>query len=157
MDRAPLRILIVSPLPPYPTHCGWSTSIYDVLVGLRGLGHEIHLLACFDIADADIESMRAVCSTEYFYRPKPPRWWQVVKNLGRSAVLHPDPQHRSPGRISPALAERPGSVVVSISPPGSRRRGATKTIRRRLRRGRESDDSGGPVLVNQVDRTASTN
>ena len=82
-ERSPLRILTLSPLPPYPTHCGWSTSIYNMLLGLHKLGHEIYLLAKSDDPDHEIEHIRGLCHTEYFHTPRPSRVWQVATNLGR--------------------------------------------------------------------------
>ncbi len=83
MDRPKLKILILSPIAPYPPHDGWAVSIYNVVKGLGELGHEITFLGITDFDEPDLEHMRSIGHTEYFYRQKPPRWWQVVTNLGR--------------------------------------------------------------------------
>lgn len=82
MNARKLRILILTPVPPWPTHDGWTSCFYHVLVTLKDLGHEVHLLATHSDPDPDLATLRAICPTQYFETPKPPRWRQVIANIG---------------------------------------------------------------------------
>jgi len=114
MGRRAFEILILSPTAPYPTHSGWTTSIYNVMRTLCQLGHRIHVLAVVDDPGADIETMRALCPTEFFYRRPPSRWRQVLSNLGDelpfSIRRHFDP--RLLERALALLAEKHFDVVL---------------------------------------------
>ena len=78
-----LRILMLSPCEPCPPHNGWSIVVYYDLLNLCQLGHEVHLLAITYNAHADIKQVRKICPADYFYKPKLPRWLQVIANVGK--------------------------------------------------------------------------
>jgi len=77
-----MRILILSPVEPLPVRGGWQLSIFSVLEQLKNRGHDVFLLACTDVADADLELMRQICPAHYHYKPKPARWRQLLANIG---------------------------------------------------------------------------
>ena len=79
-----LRILVLSPIELYPPNKGWSMVAFNDVVHLKALGHEIYVLAITHNPQADILSMKQICSTEYFYMHKPSRFKQVLCNLGNS-------------------------------------------------------------------------
>lgn len=80
--EGPLRILVLSPIEPYPPNGGWALVVYNDLLNLQNRGHELHLLANTSNATADPGPMERVCHTQYFYKYKPPRWRQVIANAG---------------------------------------------------------------------------
>ncbi|MCK4624952.1 MAG: glycosyltransferase [Phycisphaerae bacterium] len=83
MVEKKLRILVLSPIEPYPPNGGWPLVIYNDLVHLRLLGHQLHLLAIMNDPAARIEPMKKICPSDYFYKHKLPRWWRVVINTGK--------------------------------------------------------------------------
>ena len=78
-----LRILILSPIPPYPPHGGWQTVIYNDAKFLARRGHEIKLLSIAYDPQADSADMADIGEAEYFVIKKRPQWRQVLSNLGR--------------------------------------------------------------------------
>ncbi len=78
-----LRILMLSPCEPCPPCGGWSIVVYNDLLNLCQLGHELHLLAITYDIHADIEQARKICPADYFYKCKLPRWLQVIANTGK--------------------------------------------------------------------------
>ena len=82
-DR-PLRILVLSPCAAYPPSSGWPTVIYNDIRHLAARGHEMHVLALsYDRAES-ASDLADVAQAEYFFIHKPPRWKQVLANLGHT-------------------------------------------------------------------------
>ncbi|MCH7705226.1 MAG: glycosyltransferase, partial [Planctomycetes bacterium] len=77
-----LRILILSPIPPYPPHGGWQTVIYNDAKFLARRGHEIKLLSIAYDPQADSADMADIGEAEYFVIKRRPQWRQVLSNLG---------------------------------------------------------------------------
>ena len=82
MPAKKLKILVLSPIEPYPPNGGWALVVYNDLVNLRDLGHELYLLANTSNPKAQSKDMECICPTRYFYKLKRPRWWQLVNNVG---------------------------------------------------------------------------
>lgn len=80
-----MRILIISPTAPYPPAGGWQVVIYNDARYLAARGHTIHLLALSRDRAKSPRDLADVAHAEYFYSPIPPRWWQVLRNLGHEA------------------------------------------------------------------------
>jgi glycosyltransferase involved in cell wall biosynthesis len=78
----PLRLLILSPIVPYPTHDGWATSIFNVLATLRSNGHDVRLIAVSHSNNAGLAEMQKICPTRAFPHRKHSRAVQVVANFG---------------------------------------------------------------------------
>ena len=79
----PLRVLVLSPVHPFPPTGGWSTVIYNDIKYLAGRGHQVTVLALVSERSADARDMANIAPTEYFFKAKPPQWRQVLGNLGR--------------------------------------------------------------------------
>lgn len=80
---SPLRILMLTPMEPYPP-VGGARSVYHTdLEMLRQLGHQTHVLSLTTDPDADPARLAPLATAEYFYSPKPNRALQVLRNLGR--------------------------------------------------------------------------
>lgn len=82
--NAPLRILVLSPVEPFPPSGGYSTVIYNDVKFLAARGHQLTVLALTQDASADPRDMADIAEVEYYYAAKPSRVRQVVANLGRS-------------------------------------------------------------------------
>ena len=82
-DRA-LRILVLSPIEPFPVIGGWQTVIYNDIKYLSGRGHRMHVLALTYDPSRDPHDLSDVAEAEYFLIHKRPKWLQVAANLGRS-------------------------------------------------------------------------
>lgn len=112
--KRPLRILVLSPTNPYPPHGGWQTVIYNDVKHLTARGHELTLLSLAFDEPTDAGDLASVARVEYFSRAKPPRWRQVISNLGNplpyAIVRHHD--ERLLGRASELV--RSGQIDVVL-------------------------------------------
>jgi polysaccharide biosynthesis protein PslH len=124
-----VRILVLSPIAPWPPNGGWAFVIYHDIVQLHRRGHEVHLLAITEEKPVDALPLREVCrSIGYFYKHKAPRWLQAVGN-----TLDHRPfsitRYEHPGLLTKAqflLRELPFDIVlvqdIAMAPYGSRLR-----------------------------------
>lgn len=79
---SPLRVLVLSPLEPCPTTNGTRTVVYNDAKFLARRGHKITFLAVTYEPDADPTAISEFAQAEYFRTPKPPQWYQVMRNFG---------------------------------------------------------------------------
>lgn len=82
-----LKILVLSPVEPHPPVGGWPNVVYHDILNLLRRGHQVHVLAVSEGAEASAVVMQEHCPTRYFSRPKRPRLRQVVTNLGNRLPL----------------------------------------------------------------------
>lgn len=79
-----LRILMLTPIEPFPPHGGWQTVIYNDAKFLARRGHEIKILSIAYDAQANPSDVADIGEAEYFAIPRRPRWRQVLANMGRT-------------------------------------------------------------------------
>ena len=79
-----LRILVLSPIEPFPPRGGWQTVIYNDVKFLAARGHKITVLAITINPKADASDLSGIAQAEYFYNPKKPKYVQVLRNIGKS-------------------------------------------------------------------------
>ncbi len=84
LSGKPLRILVISPIEPFPPHGGWQTVIYNDIKFLAFRGHKITVLAITDNPKAEVDDISDIAQAEYFYNPKGSRFMQVLRNIGNS-------------------------------------------------------------------------
>lgn len=77
-----MRILVLSPVEPFPPHGGWQTVIYNDIKFLAARGHKITVLAITSNPEADASDLSSIAQAEYFYKPRKPKWIQVLSNTG---------------------------------------------------------------------------
>ena len=82
MKNQSLRILVLSPIEPYPPHTGWHVVIYNDIKYLAARGHELTVLALTHQKEASANDLADIATAEYFLIAKPPRWRQVMANFG---------------------------------------------------------------------------
>lgn len=94
MTDTPLRILVLSPIHPYPVRGGWQTVIYNDIKYLHRRGHELTVLAVTYEGEKEPGDISDVCRAEYFCKRKRPKWRQVLANFGNplpyTIVRHQD-------------------------------------------------------------------
>lgn len=76
-----LRILVLSPIEPFPPHGGWQTVIYNDITHLALLGHEIKVLATTYRKNFLSTGLEGVAEVDYFNIHNSSRIIQVAKNL----------------------------------------------------------------------------
>ena len=90
----PLRILVLSPVEPFPPWGGWQVVLYNDIKFLAARGHELTVLADTSEPSANPRDMADAAHAEYFYKPKSAKWRQVLANLGQAlpnaVMLHAD-------------------------------------------------------------------
>ena len=82
MKNQSLRILVLSPIEPYPPHTGWHVVIYNDIKYSAARGHELTVLALTHEKEASANDLADIATAEYFLIAKPPRWRQVIANFG---------------------------------------------------------------------------
>lgn len=82
MTARQLRILVLSPVEPFPPRGGWQTVICNDIRSLAARGHEITVLAITyeDVSKACKEN--GFAQVELFFRKRAPKWRQVIGNFG---------------------------------------------------------------------------
>ncbi len=88
-----LRILVLAPIEPFPPQGGWQTVIYNDVKYLAARGHEITLLALTYNDQANPRDIADVASARYFLIRKPPKWRQVLGNLGHALPYSVERHH----------------------------------------------------------------
>ena len=78
-----LRILMLTPIEPFPPHGGWQTVIYNDAKFLARRGHEIKILSIAYDAHAKPSDVADIGEAEYFAIARRPRWRQVLANMGK--------------------------------------------------------------------------
>jgi glycosyltransferase involved in cell wall biosynthesis len=77
-----LKVLVFSPIEPFPPAGGWQTVIYNDIKFLASRGHRMIVLATTSNPDADVSDISDIAEAEYFYKHKSPKWVQVLRNVG---------------------------------------------------------------------------
>ena len=78
-----MKILILSPIEPFPPHGGWQTVIYNDAKFLARRGHEVKILSIAYDAHAKPSDVADIGEAVYFPITRRPKWRQVLANMGR--------------------------------------------------------------------------
>lgn len=113
-NDAPLRILALLPSEPFPPRSGLTTVLYNDIKCLAARGHQLTVLALTHHRSADSGDLADIAVAEYFYRPRSARWWEVIKNTGRSLPFTVVRQHDDRLLARASELVRSGSVEVVL-------------------------------------------
>ena len=79
-----MRILVFSPIAPYPPHGGWPLVVYNDILHLARRGHELYVLAITHDENADPRALSAATLARYYHVPRSARWRRLLSNVGCS-------------------------------------------------------------------------